>query len=98
MIVHHDIRVKNSCILKVLAHKTEVCGLTFRNNTVASGSIDGRVNIWDLRNKNAFVSKKFHQSAAKALEWCPWKLNLLASGSGSKDPQIVLWNHHDQTI
>jgi WD40 repeat protein len=98
IIIHNDIRVKNSTILKVLAHKNEVCGLAFKNNTVASGSNDGRVNIWDLRNKNSFISKKFHQSAAKALQWCPWKLELLASGSGSKDPQIILWNNQDENI
>ncbi|GJP51760.1 hypothetical protein CLOM_g10903 [Closterium sp. NIES-68] len=33
-----------------------------------------------------------HQAAVKALAWCPFQANLLASGGGSADRTIKLWN------
>jgi cell division cycle protein 20 (cofactor of APC complex) len=65
---------------------------------VASGGNEGKVNIWDIRNKNTFFSYHLHRGAVKALEWCPWKIDLLASGGGAKDHQIILWNSHDRSV
>jgi WD40 repeat protein len=33
-----------------------------------------------------------HQAAVKALSWCPFQANLLASGGGTADRRICLWN------
>ncbi|CDW78802.1 anaphase-promoting complex subunit cdc20-like [Stylonychia lemnae] len=33
-----------------------------------------------------------HKAAVKALSWCPWQKNLLASGGGSRDQCIKFWN------
>lgn len=33
-----------------------------------------------------------HQAAVKALAWCPWQSNLLASGGGTADRRIRFWN------
>jgi len=33
-----------------------------------------------------------HKAAVKALSWCPWQRNLLASGGGSNDKSIKFWN------
>ena len=33
-----------------------------------------------------------HQAAVKALAWCPWQKNLLASGGGTADRTIKFWN------
>ena len=33
-----------------------------------------------------------HQAAVKALAWCPWQNNLLASGGGTSDRCIRFWN------
>lgn len=33
-----------------------------------------------------------HQAAVKPLAWCPWKAHLLATGGGSTDRTIRLWN------
>ncbi len=35
---------------------------------------------------------KGHKGAVKALSWCPWKSGLLATGGGSNDMCIRLWN------
>lgn len=67
--------------------------MAFKNGTVASGSNDGKVILWDLQSKRKSKVHNIHQKGAvKALQWCPWKSNLLVSGGGSKDQQIVFWN------
>ena len=33
-----------------------------------------------------------HKAAVKALAYCPWKSNILASGAGSNDKYIKIWN------
>nr|CAD7432794.1 unnamed protein product [Timema monikensis] len=33
-----------------------------------------------------------HQAAVKALSWCPWQPNILASGGGTADRTIRFWN------
>ncbi|KAJ8357368.1 hypothetical protein SKAU_G00201620 [Synaphobranchus kaupii] len=33
-----------------------------------------------------------HQGAVKALAWCPWQPNILASGGGTSDRHIRIWN------
>lgn len=33
-----------------------------------------------------------HQAAVKALAWCPWSTNILASGGGTADRMIRFWN------
>jgi WD40 repeat protein len=33
-----------------------------------------------------------HKAAVKALAWSPWKSNVLASGAGSNDKCIKIWN------
>jgi cell division cycle protein 20 (cofactor of APC complex) len=38
-----------------------------------------------------------HQAAVKALAWCPWQRNTLASGGGTADKTIRIWNTADGT-
>lgn len=59
---------------------------------MASGGNDGKVLIWSLLNETFVHSQKLHYGAVKALSWCPWKINLLASGGGTRDHRIVLLN------
>lgn len=33
-----------------------------------------------------------HRAAVKALRWCPWQRNMLATGGGSADRQVCIWN------
>lgn len=35
-----------------------------------------------------------HTAAVKALAWCPFQANLLASGGGTADRSIKFWNTH----
>jgi len=33
-----------------------------------------------------------HEAAVKALDWCPWQRNVLASGAGTRDKTIKFWD------
>lgn len=35
-----------------------------------------------------------HSAAVKALAWCPYQSNLLATGGGTADRHIRFWNTH----
>jgi cell division cycle protein 20 (cofactor of APC complex) len=60
---------------------------------LATGANDNLVNIWDARSLAApKFTKTNHRAAVKALSWCPWQSNLLATGGGSNDRQIYFWN------
>ncbi|KAF9920466.1 ubiquitin-protein transferase activating protein [Linnemannia zychae] len=91
---NHDVRVHNHKVAELLNHSNEVCGLTWRSDgmQLASGANDNIVNIWDARSTVPRYSKTNHTAAVKALAWCPWQLNLLASGGGTYDKQIHFWN------
>jgi cell division cycle protein 20 (cofactor of APC complex) len=38
-----------------------------------------------------------HIAAVKALAWCPWQRHVLASGGGTADRSIKLWNTQSST-
>lgn len=77
----------------LMGHTQEVCGLKWSPNYeyLASGSNDNTVRIWRSGSPISRVLKG-HESAVKALDWCPWKTNVLATGGGSKDKSIRFWD------
>lgn len=91
---HHDVRIAQHKIAELRGHSGEVCGLTWRNDglQLASGGNDNTVNIWDARSSVPKFTKTNHTAAVKALAWCPFQNNLLASGGGSYDKHIHFWN------
>ena len=95
MIFNHDVRIAEHKTAELVSHTSEVCGLEWRSDgaQLASGGNDNLVNIWDARALQAPKwSKTNHKAAVKALAWCPWQMNLLASGGGSYDRHIHFWN------
>ena len=83
-------------------HAQEVCGLKWSpsGTQLASGGNDNILNVWDDRyassathaTDQALYRLDAHQAAVKALAWCPWQKNLLASGGGTADRMIRCWN------
>ncbi|KAG5051221.1 hypothetical protein JHK87_003419 [Glycine soja] len=90
------IRATNNVISWVKAHKAEVCGLKWtRGNILASGGNENHVYVWDLAKRsssNFLHCFKDHCAAVKALSWCPYDSSVLASGGGTEDRSIKLWN------
>jgi len=95
LVYNHDVRVANHKIAELVSHTSEVCGLEWRADgaQLATGGNDNLVSIWDARSLNApKFQKTNHKAAIKALAWCPWQSNLLATGGGSHDRNIHFWN------
>ncbi|KAF8997907.1 WD40-repeat-containing domain protein [Cyathus striatus] len=99
---HHDVRVPRHKVMELVGHSGEVCGLKWRSDgeLLASGGNDNVVNIWDGRlgdvgegaRGTAKWTKRNHTAAVKAVAWCPWQPSLLASGGGTNDATIHVWN------
>lgn len=78
-------------------HRSEVCGLRWSPDglRLASGGNDNAIYVWHSLN---IEPTKFlyrfteHTAAVRALAWCPLKKNRLASGGGTADRCIKLWN------
>lgn len=75
-------------------HHQEVCGLSWSPDRkyLASGGNDNLVLVWDSRKLNLPLVFEGHDSAVKAVAWCPFESNLLATGGGSADRTIRLWD------
>jgi cell division cycle protein 20 (cofactor of APC complex) len=80
---------------------------------LASGGNENYLCIWDAavsrRNSNVpgdsssqFVQPRLllthHKAAVKALAWCPFRRDLLASGGGTADRTIKFWNSNNGII
>jgi len=100
---HHDVRMPRHKVMELLGHTGEVCGLKWREDgeLLASGGNDNVVNVWDGRVGDVGVegargtakwTKRNHTAAVKAIAWCPWQPSLLASGGGSNDATMHIWN------
>ncbi|KAG4190674.1 hypothetical protein ERO13_A07G045300v2 [Gossypium hirsutum] len=96
-IINHDIRARNHLASSIKKHSDEVCGLKWSNegDRLASGGSEKQLYIWEASKMS---SSKFlhlftdHCAAVKALAWCPYQHNVLASGGGWNDRCIRIWN------
>ncbi|OJT02682.1 WD repeat-containing protein slp1 [Trametes pubescens] len=85
---------------RIESHKDKVHGLRWRHdgNYLASSDQQGVVQLWDSRASkalsanNRYRSKMKHNAPIKALAWCPWKPELLATGTMYPDGKIRIWN------
>eukprot|EP00253_Pinus_taeda_P034334 PITA_34334 len=100
IIINHDVRIRDHIVQTYRGHTQEVCGLKWSpsGQQLASGGNDNLLYIWDksMASHNP-SSQYFHQldehcAAVKALAWCPFQDNLLASGGGTSDGSIKFWN------
>ena len=77
-----------------------MCGLKWSPNgqQLASGGNDNLLHIWDASNDRPTHRITSHQAAVKALAWCPFQSNLLASGGGTADRCIKFTNTHTGAV
>ncbi|KAM3659138.1 LOW QUALITY PROTEIN: cell division cycle protein 20 homolog [Ammospiza maritima maritima] len=92
---HHDVRVAEHHVATLAGHTEEVCGLRWSldGRYLASGGNDSLVNVWPCTRGGGGDSAPVqtftqHQGAA----WCPWQMNVLATGGGTRDRHIRIWN------
>lgn len=93
-IINHDVRSRDHIISILTGHSQEVCGLkwSLSGQQLASGGNDNLLHIWELGSMEYLYRLGDHQAAVKALAWCPFQTNVLASGGGTADRCIKLWN------
>ncbi|KAI0562477.1 cell division cycle 2 cofactor of APC complex [Gracilaria domingensis] len=95
---NHDVRIPDHHVATLASHTQEICGLKWSPNgtQLASGGNDNIVCIWDNASVGSRWTPKFkldqHNAAVKALAWCPWQNNLLATGGGTADRTLRFWN------
>lgn len=101
LIYHHDVRVPQHHVGTLNGHSgSEVCGLSWSpdGRLLASGANDNSVNIWSSSNITldadniSPIHSLQHMSGVKALAWCPWRSHLLATGGGTGDRNIRVFN------
>jgi len=94
MIFHHDVRVAQHHISTLEGHEQEICGLAWSpdGTQLASGGNDNMLCIWDANASSPRHVVRESQAAVKALAWCPFQKNLLATGSGTADRHIRFYN------
>lgn len=96
------VRIRDHVIGTMEAHEQEVCGLkwSLSGQQLASGGNDNLLHIWDAAAASTQGPSPYlhrlddHRAAVKALAWCPFQSNLLASGGGTADRCIKFWNTH----
>ncbi|XP_018444799.1 cell division cycle 20.2, cofactor of APC complex [Raphanus sativus] len=101
-IVNNDVRIRSHVVETYSGHTQEVCGLKWSGSgqQLASGGNDNVVHIWDRSVASSNSTTQYlhrleeHTSAVKALAWCPFQANLLATGGGGGDRTIKFWNTH----
>lgn len=100
LIINNDLRVGSRSIGVYRGHSDEICGLKWSvsGKELASGGNDNILHIWNMSMASTNSATQWlhrmeeHTSAIKALAWCPFQSNLLASGGGLGDQSIKFWN------
>ncbi|CAN7010597.1 unnamed protein product [Brassica oleracea var. botrytis] len=97
-IINNDVRIRSHVVGTYRGHTGEICGLKWSGSgmQLASGGNDNVVHVWDRSSASSRWLHRLeeHTSAVKALAWCPFQSNLLATGGGGTDGAIKFWNTH----
>jgi cell division cycle protein 20 (cofactor of APC complex) len=105
-ILNHDMRSTRGSYSKFMGHQQEVCGLSWSpdGRVLASGGNENLLCLWDPASTQTqfdatsgdhlkpMYTFDQHQAAVKALAWCPFQRHTLASGGGTADRTIRMWN------
>ena len=93
-IIVSDVRSRKDFEVCIESYGQEICGLSFNtfDYLLASGSNDNTVHVYDVARQENLHRFTEHKAAVKALAWSPHRNGLLASGGGSCDKTIKLWN------
>jgi len=90
----HDVRVAQHQVGVMEGHQQEVCGLKWSScgRYLASGGNDNTVQVWNPSRLAPVHTITAHQSAVKAVSWCPWQSGVLATAGGTVDRTVRTWN------
>lgn len=90
IVIHSDIRAPEAfCRFK--AHSEEICGLEWDEDTLATGSNDNCIKIWQDFSPLPSAVLTGHTSAIKSMAWSPFDRKVLITGGGANDKKIKVW-------
>ncbi|XP_029960106.1 cell division cycle protein 20 homolog B-like [Salarias fasciatus] len=76
-----------------------ICSLQWSpgDDWLASGSTGGLLHVWDsnitgVKRSRRPLTTMRQPSAVKAMGWCPWQRNAIATGGGWKDGELRIWD------
>ena len=92
-IYFYDLRQNKKPVQKYTNHKQEVCGLKWCPNKeyFASGGNDNKFFIYSPKT-SVPIMKKTHKAAVKALAWSGRQNSILATGAGTADRCLRIWD------
>lgn len=93
-IVNYDVRDWEK-ISQCKKHAEQICSLKYSNDGryLASGGNDDIVKISNESNfGRTTLEFKGHQSAVKAMSWCPWLRDTITTGGGLNDKTVKRWD------
>lgn len=98
-ILLYDLRKKFEPTKAYHTHKQEICGLKWSPNGeyFASGGNDNKLFIYSPKT-NLPLMKRNHKAAVKAIAWSEKNYNILATGAGSADRCLRLWDIKEQKL
>eukprot|EP01025_Chloroclados_australasicus_P068916 TRINITY_DN9632_c0_g1_i3.p1 TRINITY_DN9632_c0_g1~~TRINITY_DN9632_c0_g1_i3.p1 ORF type:complete len:272 (-),score=24.62 TRINITY_DN9632_c0_g1_i3:736-1434(-) len=93
-ILHRDIRAPGNFQVRCQQHRSEICGLKWSHDDrlLASGGNDNQLLVWTESSPDPMARFDAHCAAVKALAWSPHQAGILASGGGTADRCIKIWN------
>ncbi|SCU82409.1 LADA_0C05050g1_1 [Lachancea dasiensis] len=93
-ILHRDVRTPEPCFEELHTHTQEVCGLKWNTeeNKLASGGNDNMVFVYDGTSRDPCMKLSEHTAAVKAIAWSPHRRGILATGGGTADKRLKIWN------
>ena len=93
-----DIRVPG-VVSKFKLHNYPLIGVKWSpdGTLLATGDANGITHIWDQRAGKSLLNseatrKMRHRGKVKAISWCPWQQDLLATGTTAPEGKIRIWN------
>ncbi|MED6276627.1 hypothetical protein CHARACLAT_004941 [Characodon lateralis] len=97
--IHHLDPRASKPVVGAAVQEEGICSLKWSpgNEWLASGSKEGLLHIWDraiagIKTSSQPIITMKQPSAVKALGWCPWQRNVIATGGGWKDGQLRIWD------
>eukprot|EP01119_Soliformovum_irregulare_P005530 TRINITY_DN17285_c0_g1_i1.p1 TRINITY_DN17285_c0_g1~~TRINITY_DN17285_c0_g1_i1.p1 ORF type:complete len:467 (-),score=79.90 TRINITY_DN17285_c0_g1_i1:37-1377(-) len=93
VILNRDMRSPSDYFNRLQGHRQEVCGLRWSpdGTTLASGGNDNVLMLWDGRSDESLHRFTDHKAAVKAIAWSPHQRGILATGGGTADRTLRIW-------
>ncbi|ETO30386.1 WD-repeat protein [Reticulomyxa filosa] len=94
-IYFYDLRARHNKRIRTVMMNSTPASLKWSpsHNCFAVGGCDHCVNVWDNRNLlEPYYTCRHHNAPVRALAWSPHDHHILASGGGTNDSKICLWN------